>query len=275
MTGSPAVGARRAPAAGAAVLAILLATAVAACGGGSGGSSGASGSPGTSGSSGTSATPAASVDGDELARSFVAILSDPALHASVVQQATAVSQLGDESLDLRVTMAGDLALPDLDLALVVETEGQSTRVRVLVAGDRSFVDLGEGWVEAPPGTFATNEFSDALVVVDDPSALDYAGTQEIGGRTLYHLVANRALPYSAAGFGDTGEMAGTIDDLDAYVEADGTPVAIELSFTAEGTTDGTPARVLGTTSIEFDDVGGDQVIVAPSVAPSPSPSMAP
>jgi hypothetical protein len=246
---------------------LALALVVAACGSGPGATG--------SGSAGASPTPAASVDGAALAASFVDILGDPELHADVVQQATSTADQAGEPLDFRVTMSGVLALPDVDLELVVEAEGQSTRFRIVVAGDQSFADLGEGWVAAPPGSVDTSELTSALVVVSDPDDLEYVGTQEVDGRTLYHLVATRPLPYMPAGFEGTGTGTGTMDDLDAYVEADGTPVRIQLSFTASGTTDAGALTVNGTTEIRFSDVGGDQVVVAPSIAPSLAPSAAP
>jgi len=211
-------------------------------------------------------TPDSSFDTDGLAAAFVAILADPALQAGIVQQATATSESGEDVIELRVTMVGELALPDVALEIGIETEGESTRFALVVVGDRSFVDLGEGWLEAPPGSVDTTELTDALVVVDDPDDLEYAGTQVVDGRTLYHLVAVRPLPYSPGGVPGTGDEVGTIDDLDAYVEADGTPVSIELSFTAGSTAAAT--TVIGTTQIRFSDVGGGQVIVPPSLAPT-------
>jgi hypothetical protein len=222
------------------------------------------------GACGGSSSPGA-VDGDELAADFVAILTDPALEASIIQQATAVATGSDEPLELRVTMGGEIALPDVALRMAIETEGQTTGFALVVVGDRSFVDLGEGWIEAPPGSVDTGELTDALVVVDDPADLEYAGTQEVDGETLYHLVAVRPLPYSPGGIPGTGDAEGTIDDLDAYVLADGTPVRIQLSFTAAGSDDAGTTTVTGTTEIRFADVGGGQVIEAPSIAPSPGP----
>ncbi len=246
-------------------LALTAALALAACG-----SSGASPGPG---SPGGSPTPAASVDGAALAASFVEILADPTLHADVVQQATATADQAGDPLEFRVTMGGILALPDVNLELVVEAEGQSTRFGLIVAGDRSYVDLGEGWVAAPPGSIDSSELTGAFVVVSDPSDLEYVGAQQVDGRTLYHLVTTGPLPYTPAGFEGTG--TGTMDDLDAYVEADGTPVRIELSFTASGGTDASPMTVAGTTEIRFSNVGGDQAVVAPSLAPSLAPSPVP
>jgi hypothetical protein len=252
----------------AASLGLAIALALAGCGGGS------TPAPG-SGSPGDSPTPAASIDGDGLAAAFVAILSDPALHATVAQQATATAEQGGDILELRTTMTGSLALPDVDLEVAVETEGQVTRFKLVVVGDQAYVDLGEGWVEAPPGSVDTAELGKAFVVVTDAGDVEYAGTQDVDGRTLYHLVATRPLPYTPAGFEGTGTGTGTIDDLDAYVEADGTPVRIELSFSAEGTTDAGATTVTGTTEIRFSDVGGNQEIVAPTVAPTVAPSVAP
>jgi hypothetical protein len=242
---------------------LLVAVALAGCGGAA--STPASGSPGSS------PAPAATVDGTALAASFVRILSDPELRASVIQQATATSRQAGDVLEIRVTMTADLALPDVALELTIEAEGQATRFGIVVVGDRSFVDLGEGWLEAPAGSLDTAELTDALVVVSDPGDLAYAGSQVVDGRTLHHLVAARPLPYSPAGFEGTGAGSGTLDDLDAYVEADGTPVRIELSFTADGSTEAGPITVIGTTTIEFRDVGGAQVIVAPPIAPSSAP----
>jgi hypothetical protein len=121
----------------------------------------------------------------------------------------------------------------------------------------------------------TSELAQAFVVVSDPGDLEYVGAQQVDGRTLYHLVATRPLPYSPAGFEGTGTGTGTIDDLDAYVELDGTPVRIELSFTASGTTSAGATTVNGTTEIRFADVGGDQVVVAPTLSPSQAPSVGP
>jgi len=236
-------------------LAIGLALAVAGCGG--------------SRSSGT-------IDGDALAASFVQILGDPELHASVVQQATATSDQGGEPLSFRTSMSGDLALPDVDLEVAVEAEGSATRFRVVVVGERSFVDLGEGWVEAPPGAVDTSELTQALVVVSDPGDLEYLGPVEVDGRTLQHLAATRPLPYSPSSLDGGAAGRGTIDDLDAYVEADGTPVRISFSFTAEQPADGgATSTTLGTSEILFRDVGGDQVIVPPSPAPSLVPTASP
>ena len=233
---------------------LALALAVAACG---------------PGPSGASPTPAGSVDGAALAASFVEILGSPTLHAGVVQQATASANQAGDVLDLRVSMSGTLALPDVDLELAIETEGQSTRFRLVVVGDRTFADLGEGWIEAPPGGVDTSDLTTALVVVSDPDDLAYAGTQDVDGRTLHHLVSTRPLPYLPGGFSLAG--AGTMNDLDAYVEADGTPVRIELSFTAEGSDEAGPIAVNGTTEIRFSDVGGNQVVVPPSIAPTAAP----
>ncbi len=220
---------------------------------------------------GAGATPS---PGDELAAAFVDILGDPALHASVVQQATSTAQSGTDVLDVRTTMSGDLALPDARLEVVVETEGQATRVGVIVAGGRTYVDLGEGWSKSPPGSTAGSEIATAFVVVSDPHDLELAGQVVEGGATLYHFVATRPLPYSPAGFESAGASTGTIDDLDAYVEADGTPVRIEFSFSAQGEANGATTTVHGTTEIRFSDVGGDQVVVAPALAPSPAPAPA-
>ena len=191
----------------------------------------------------------------------------------MVQQATATADQAGDPLEFRVTMGGVLALPDVDLQLVVEAEGQSTRFGLVVAGDRSFVDLGEGWVEAPPGSVDAAELSGAFVVVSDPDDLEYVGSQQVDGRTLYHLVTTGPLPYTPAGFEGTG--TGTMDDLDAYVEADGTPVRLQLSFTASGGTGTSAMTVTGTTEIRFSNVGGDQQVVAPSLAPSHAPTAVP
>jgi hypothetical protein len=225
------------------------------------------------GTSPSGPTPAPSVDADTLAAAFVAILADPALQTGIVQQATAISESGGDVLELRVTMVGELALPDVALEVAIETEGESTRFALVVVGDRSFVDLGEGWLEAPPGSVDTTELTDALVVVDDPDDLEYAGSQVVDGQTLHHLVAVRPLPYSPGGLPGIGDEVGTIDDLDAYVEADGTPVRIELSFTA-GSADAA-ITVSGTTQIRFSAVGGGQVIVPPSLAPTAAPTPVP
>jgi hypothetical protein len=243
------------------VLAAAGAILVGACGGGASPSGSPSGSPS-----------APSADPDALAEAFVAILTDPELEATIVQQATAASETGDDVLELRVTMVGELALPDVALEVAIEAEGESTRFALVVVGERSFVDLGEGWLEAPAGSVDTTELTDALVVVDDPDDLAFAGTQVVDGETLYHLVAVRPLPYSPGGVPGTGDETGTIDDLDAYVEADGTPVRIELSFTAGGGAGAEATTVRGTTQIRFSDVGGGQVIVAPSLAPTPTPA---
>jgi hypothetical protein len=222
---------------------------------------------------GAGATPS---PGDQLAAAFVDILSDPTLHASVVQQATSSAESGTDVLDVRTTMSGDLALPDARLEVVVETEGQATRVGVIVAGGRTYVDLGEGWTESPPGSTAGSEIATAFVVVSDPHDLELAGQVVEGGATLYHLVATRPLPYSPSGFEAAGASSGTIDDLDAYVEADGTPVRISFSFTAEQPADsGSTSTTLGTSEILFSNVGGDQVIVPPSPAPSLAPTLTP
>ena len=237
-------------------LAVGLTLAVAACGG--------------------APTPSGAIDGSALAASFVRILGDPTLHASVVQQATATSDQGGEPLSFGTSMNGDLALPDVDLEVAVEAEGSATRFRVVVVGDRSFVDLGEGWVEAPPGSVDTSELTQALVVVSDPADLEYLGPVEVAGRTLQHLAAIRPLPYSPSSLEGEAAGSGTIDDLDAYVEADGTPVRISFSFTAEQqAADGSTSTTLGTSEILFRDVGGDQVIVAPSLAPSLAPTASP
>ncbi len=249
------------------VLAAAVAAALAACGDGPGATG--------SGEAGATPTPAASVDGAAIAAAFVEILGDPALHADVVQQATATADQAGDPLDLRVTMSGVLALPDVDLELAIEAEGQATRLGLVVAGDRTYVDLGEGWMEAPPGTVDTSGLTGALVVVSDPDDLEYVGAQQVDGRTLYHLVTTRPLPYSPAGFEETGTGTGTLDDLDAYVEVDGTPVRIQLSFSSSGTTDAGAMTVNGTTEIRFADVGGSQVVEAPSLAPFASPSLAP
>jgi hypothetical protein len=219
-----------------------------------------------------SASPAASPDGDALAQRFVEILTDPALQASVVQQTTATSEGDGDPLELRVTMGGDLALPDVDLQVAIEAEGEVTRFALIVVGDRSFVDLGEGWLEAPPGSVDTSELTDALLVVDDAADLEYVGPEEIDGQTLHHLAAVRPLPYSPGGLPGTGDDVGTIDDLDAWVEADGTPVRIALSFTTTAGTTASSSTLRGTTEILFADVGGDQDIAPPSLAPSPAPS---
>ncbi len=215
--------------------------------------------------------------GDDVAAAFVDILTDPELHASVVQQATSTADIGGDVLDSRTTMTGDLALPDARLQVVIEAEGVATRLGVIVVGDRTFVDLGEGWLESPPGSVDGAELGTAFAVVSDPNDLALAGQVVENGETLYHLVATRALPYTPAGFGAAGAGTGTIDDLDAYVLADGTPVRIEFSFTARGDAGGATTTVLGTTEIRFTDVGGEQVVVAPSLAPSPvaSPSPSP
>jgi len=231
-------------------LALAVALAVAGCGG---------------------STPPGTIDGDELAAAFVRILGDPTLHAGVVQQATATTDQGDEPLSFRTSMSGDLALPDVDLEVVVEAEGEATRFRVVVVGERSFVDLGEGWVEAPPGSVDTSELTVALVVVSDPDDLEYLGPVEVDGRTLQHLAAIRPLPYSPSGFEAGTSGTGTIDDLDAYVEADGTPVRISFSFTAEQQAGDGSTSTFGTSEVLFSDVGGDQVIVPPSPAPSAAP----
>ena len=253
---------------------LALAIALAACGSESGATPGP-GSPAGSGS----ATPAPSIDGSALAASFVEILGDPELHADVIQQATSTADQAGEPLDFRVTMSGVLALPDVDLEVVIEAESQSTRFRLVVTGDRSFVDLGDGWAEAPPGSVDTSELTRAFVVVSDPGDLAYVGAQQVDGRTLYHLTATQPLPYTPAGFegtgAGTGDGTGTIDDLDAYVEADGTPVRIQLSFTASGTTSAGATTVRGTTEIRFADVGGDQVVAAPSIGPTAGPSISP
>ncbi len=229
------------------------------------------GSPGSSPTPAGSASPAGSVDGAALAASFVRILADPTLHAGVVQQATASANQAGDVLDLRVSMSGTLALPDVDLELAIETEGQSTRFRLVVVGERTFADLGDGWVEAPPGSVDTTELTTALVVVSDPADLAYAGTQVVDGTRLHHLVSTRPLPYVPAGFDATGSGSGTMNDLDAYVQADGTPVRIALSFTAEGADEAGPISINGTTEIRFTDVGGGQVIVPPSLAPTSAP----
>jgi hypothetical protein len=168
-------------------------------------------------------------------------------------------------------MGGDLALPDVSLQVAIEAEGELTRFGLIVVGERSFVDLGEGWLEAPPGSVDTTELTDALVVVSDPADLEYVGSQVVDGQTLHHLVAVRPLPYSPGGLPGTGDGVGTIDDLDAYVEADGTPVKIELSFSTRMTDASGEATVRGTTEIHFADVGGGQVIAPPSIAPNAAP----
>jgi len=217
-------------------------------------------------------SPSGTVDVDELATAFVRILGDPTLHASVVQQATATTDQGGEPLSFRTSLSGDLALPDVDLEVVVEAEGEATRFRVVVVGDRSFVDLGEGWAEAPPGSVDTSELTGALVVVSDPDDLEYLGPVDVDGRTLQHLAAIRPLPYAPSGFEAGASGTGTIPDLDAYVEADGTPVRISFSFTAEQLADdGSTASTLGTSEIRFSDVGGDQVIAPPSLGPTIAP----
>lgn len=234
------------------VVAIAGLLALAACGGSS------------------SPTGSGAIDGKELAASFVEILGDPALHANVVLQSTATADQGGDTLDFRDTLNGILALPDIDLEVAIEAEGEVTRFRVVIVGARSFVDLGQGWVEAPPGTVDATELRQAFVVVTDPDDLEYVGPAEVDGRTLYHLVTTGPLPYSPSGFEGGGQ--GTMDDMDAYVEADGTPVRIALSYTATGTANGAALSILGTTEMGFTDVGGDQVIVAPTLAPSTAPS---
>ena len=128
-------------------------------------------------------------------------------------------------------------------------------------------------MEAPPGSVDAAELSGAFVVVSDPDDLEYVGSQQVDGRTLYHLVTTGPLPYTPAGFEGTG--TGTMDDLDAYVEADGTPVRLQLSFTASGGTGTSAMTVTGTTEIRFSNVGGDQQVVAPSLAPSRAPTAVP
>lgn len=241
-------------------IAVLAATVLlAACGAGSGSSPG----------------PASSIDGEALARDFVAILTDPELQAGVVQQATATTARDGEVLELRVTMAGDVALPDVALRLVVETEGESTGFGLVVLGDRVYLDVGEGWQEAQPGDVDTGDLAAALVVVDDPADLAYAGTEVVDGETLYRLVAVGPLPYAPGALSGTGAGTatdtGVIEDLTAYVRADGTPVSIEFSFTASGTDAAGETTVRGTSEIRFSDVGVDPEIAPPPLAPTPAP----
>jgi hypothetical protein len=213
---------------------------------------------------------APSVDPDAIADAFVATLTDPSLRATVVQQTTASASGGGDSIELRTTIGGELALPDVAVRVAIETEGELTQFAVVIAGDRSFVDLGEGWVEAPAGSVSTSELTNALLVVDDPADLAYEGTQEVDGVVLHHLAAVRPLPYA------TGGATGTIEGLDAYVEADGTPVQMTFAFTTSATDGaGTTTVVNGTTETRFADVGGDQAIAPPSLVPEASPSPAP
>ena len=141
-----------------------------------------------------------SVDGAKLAASFVAILGDPTLHADIVQQATATADQAGDPLDFRVTMSGVLALPDVDLALVVEAEGQSTRFRVIVVGDRrSPTSARDGSRHRPaPWTRASSPGRSSSSRI--PNDLEYLGAPQTDGRTLYHLATTGPLPYTPAGF---------------------------------------------------------------------------
>lgn len=214
-----------------------------------------------------SASPGDPVDGAAIARTFVATLTDPALSASVVQQTTAAAASGIEALELRTTIGGDLALPDLDLEVVIESAGEVTGFGIVVVGGRTYANLGEGWVEAPAGSVETDDLVNALVVVTDPADLAYAGTETVDGVTLHHLVAVGPLPYVPGGLTSSDGATGTIEGLDAYATADGTPVSMSFAFTTTATDDAGTTTVRGTTETRFTDVGGDRTIAPPSLAP--------
>lgn len=220
------------------------------------------------GCGGAASTASPAVDDAALRAKFVAILNDPRLHAAVTQDVTAQGTVGARSATVHATATIVLALPDSSWELVTQGSGTTSKMSLIVHGSDVFVRVDPGtWMAAPKGSIDASTLTAALAVVTDPADLAYAGLEVVDGRTLSHLVATRRLPYTPAGFARSGGGTGTLDDFNAYVETDGTPVRIDVSFSASGMTGSGQMTMAGTTRIAFRDVGGDQVIVAPSLGP--------
>jgi branched-chain amino acid transport system substrate-binding protein len=140
---------------------------------------------------------------------------------------------------------------------------QAARFEQINKDDSTFGRIGDGpWHELP-----LTEGPRLPLHALSRDDLTLVGATSREGRAVQHLAADHPIPFDAASFLGT-DLAGsevTMTDVDAYVLADGTPVAVDtdVEIGLNGTAVGT-----ATLGLEFNQVGGSVAIEAPTVKPT-------
>lgn len=230
------------------VTALLVAVACGACG-----------SPGTSTEDGGSPTTPASpsIDAARLAEAVVGAFVDEPFIAHVEQAGTVTSGTTTAHVDA----SGDVDGDDLRILMQVTGEGTAIELEMVILGDDVWVRLGDQVTRTTRTAMAEQiaPLARSFRIVDDPAVLEYAGIETIEGRDLHHFTAAAgAVEYSDS------NSKGSYDVSDLYALADGTPVLVKGTFTAN---DASGATGSGTTEIRFSNVGGPIAIEEPSFEP--------
>ena len=226
---------------------------------GPGGSSGDAGDPSLPSSSAAAlATPLATpIDASS---AFVATITDPGFDALV--NITGQTRVGS----VRYEIAGTLTIagPDAELDLTTTAASRTSHVRTLSVDDNRYT------MSAPPGMwFAVDDTAGAaLAGALRPTAPDVtdAGPEVKDGVTLHHLVIT---PQDSL-----GEALGVRRDtytsvtttMEAWVEDDGSPVAVELHAGWTQSVNGKPVAVTKSMDLAFSELPAGTTLVAPDIA---------
>ncbi len=185
-----------------------------------------------------------------------AFRTDPlALHVYQTGQVTTTQ--GKTSVKATVTMTLDLSGRNLRSHMTIASGGKTTKADLVVVGKSAYARSGSGkWKKAPRNGYekSVSDIIKAMRLVDDPTALRYVALETIDRRALYHLTANRPIPYVASN-GATGQY----DTFDVWIAEDGTPVLVKTRYSAKLGT----ITVKGTTEYSFAKFGGPITIAAP------------
>ena len=201
--------------------------------------------------------------GGPFAEAFVAALASDELTTHIEQTANVTAAAGGSAVEVTATMSGDVAGADLAFIIGITSTGVESSQELRVVGETAYVKQGDVWQSAPRSVVAgaIDGLMANIRLVGSAESLRYVGPEAVDGRDLHRLTAVGQIPYLPS-TGGTGQY----DELDIWIEEDGTPVLIRGTFSAIDTAgnEGT-----GSTEVAFSQFGGPITIEAPPVEPSP------
>lgn len=204
------------------------------------------------------------VAGGPLVERALKLLQGDTFIGHVDQVATATSDVGGKTVEVRATMSLDVSGPDLSAHVEGGAGTAKIDTDVVIVGRLAYTrSNGGAWKVGPRAAVAGSITSliAALTLVSKPTDLRDAGLETIDGRSLHHLTAASTIPYSTS-----SGTVGTYDTFDFYVGDDGTPVLFKSAFTGkQGAT-----TIGGTIDLRYSRIGGPIAITAPTDAPAPS-----
>jgi hypothetical protein len=205
---------------------------------------------------------------DEAARltaRFLEVLDAPDLTYRTVQTTTVV--IGEITATQVIT--SEVVGPDVHLDIVVRRQGNTSHSEVAVVDGVSYARSGiAAWRLAgdPKDVAAVGR---SFSFLEGRDLLKYLGRELQAGSFVHHLALRGPIEIdqSVLDMLAMGSGVGTVQELNLYLQQDGTPVSFQIGLTFQVDTGATtgPTDVVAQVIEEYSEVGGEVVLGIPGL----------